>query len=277
VAAPTCCKPTTANRTVEQIDDAVVLSAYDNLNRLTSQAPGGPMVITGALNEPGTVSISGVPVTVDANSNFRGTVPTTTGTNTFTIVAKDVTGNTTTRQYEVDVTGSTKTFVYDSNGNLTTDAVRTFEWDARNQPVAVSVATQRTEFSYDGLRRRVRRMESASGVPVSDVSTVYCERDRCEDRTTVPKPADRIKHLVVLMLENRSFDHMFGFADPDNDEIDDLGGAGQFPRDGWVERNRSQLPHLASARLSRRTERRGLVIEPVYRGWTFRSAFGFDG
>ena len=59
----------------------MTLSAYDNLNRLTSQAPGGPMVIMGALNEPGTVTISGVPVTVDANNNFRGTVPTTTGTN----------------------------------------------------------------------------------------------------------------------------------------------------------------------------------------------------
>jgi len=84
------------NRTVEQIDDAVTLSAYDNLNRLTSQAPGGPLVIMGALNEPGTVTISGVPVTLDANNAFRGTVPTTTGTNTFTIVAKDATGNTTT-------------------------------------------------------------------------------------------------------------------------------------------------------------------------------------
>lgn len=27
------------------------------------------------------------------------------------------------------------------------------------------------------------------------------------------------------MMENRSFDHMFGFADPDDDRIDDLGGA----------------------------------------------------
>ena len=76
------------NRTVEQIDDAVTLSAYDNLNRLTSQAPGGPMVIVGTVNEPGTVTISGVPATVDASNNFRGTVPTTTGTNTFTIVGE---------------------------------------------------------------------------------------------------------------------------------------------------------------------------------------------
>ena len=26
-------------------------------------------------------------------------------------------------------------------------------------------------------------------------------------------PRDRIEHVVVLMLENRSFDHLFGFMD----------------------------------------------------------------
>ena len=61
------------------------------------------MVVAGTLNEPGTVTISGVPATVDANNNFRGTVPTTSGTNTFTIVAKDASGNTTTQQYEVEL------------------------------------------------------------------------------------------------------------------------------------------------------------------------------
>jgi phospholipase C len=33
-----------------------------------------------------------------------------------------------------------------------------------------------------------------------------------------------IKHLVVLMMENRSFDHMLGFLDPESDAIDDLSG-----------------------------------------------------
>ena len=42
-------------------------------------------------------------------------------------------------------------------------------------------------------------------------------------------PDDRIKHIVVLMMENRSFDHMFGFFDPEDDRIDDLGGAESNP------------------------------------------------
>jgi YD repeat-containing protein len=39
---------------------------------------------------------------------------------------------------------------------MTSDGTRTFEWDARNQLVAVNTGTQRSEFAYDGLRRRVR-------------------------------------------------------------------------------------------------------------------------
>src|SRR5205814_10322105 len=38
----------------------------------------------------------------------------------------------------------------DANGNLTSDGTRTFEWDARNQLVAVTVGTHRTEFDYNG-------------------------------------------------------------------------------------------------------------------------------
>jgi RHS repeat-associated protein len=170
------------NRTIEQADEAIMLSAYDNLNRLISQAPGGPMVVAGSLNEPGTVTVSGVPAVVDANNNFRGTVPTTIGTNTFTIVAKDATGNTTTQQYEISVAGSTKTFTYDANGNLTADGTRTFEWDARNQLLAVNVGTHRSEFTYDGDRRRVRIVEKESSVLQSDTKIIWCLTVICEER-----------------------------------------------------------------------------------------------
>jgi RHS repeat-associated protein len=172
------------NRTVEQIDDVVTLSAYDNLNRLTSQVPGGPMVVAGTLNEPGTVTISGVPAVVDANNDFRGTVPTTSGTNTFTIVAKDASGNITTQQYEVELSGSSKTLTFDANGNLTSDGTRTFEWDARNQLVAVNVGSHRSEFTYDGKQRRVRMIEKESTVTQSDIKVAWCESQICEDVAT---------------------------------------------------------------------------------------------
>ena len=145
----------------------MTLSAYDNLNRLTSQAPGGPMVIDGSLNEPGTVTISGVPAIVDANNNFRGTVPTTTGTNTFTIVAKDASGNTTTQQYEVDVAGVGRTFSYDANGNTTSDGSRILEWDALNRLVAVESGSNRSECGFNGRSKRIRDLR-LTGTTVLD-------------------------------------------------------------------------------------------------------------
>ncbi len=56
----------------------------------------------------------------------------------------------------------------DANGNLTSDGSRTFEWDARNQLLAVNVGSHRSEFTYDGDRRRVRVVEKESSVVQSD-------------------------------------------------------------------------------------------------------------
>lgn len=170
------------NRTVEQIDDAVTLSAYDSLNRLTSQAPGGPMVIAGLLNEPGTVTINGVPAVVDGANNFRGTVPTTSGTNTFTIVAKDASGNQTTKTYEIGVSGLGKTFTYDAAGNLMSDGGRTFEWDALSQLTAVDSGAFRSEFAYDGRQQRRHVVEKEGGVTLAEVHSIWCDDANCEDR-----------------------------------------------------------------------------------------------
>jgi RHS repeat-associated protein len=225
------------NRTVEQIDDAVTLSAYDNLNRLTSQAPGGPMVIAGTLNEPGTVTISGKPGIVDANNNFRGTVSTTTGTNTFTIVAKDATGNTTTRQFEVALQGSELTFAYDANGNLSSDGTRSFEWDALNQLLAVNVGTHRSEFSYDGEQRRVRVVEKENSVVQSDTKVLWCEMAICEERdadgTTVTRRPFTLSEHVAGVARFFGVDHLGSVGD-----VTDTTSAvvGRYAFDPWGRR-----------------------------------------
>jgi YD repeat-containing protein len=69
----------------------------------------------------------------------------------------------------------------DANGNLTSDGTRTFEWDARNQLVAVTVGTHRSEFVYDGLQRRVRQVEQENGVTTADTRVLWCETAICED------------------------------------------------------------------------------------------------
>ncbi len=47
-----------------------------------------------------------------------------------------------------------QTLTYDLNGNLTSDGVNTYTWNARNQLVAINGASVTASFSYDALGRR---------------------------------------------------------------------------------------------------------------------------
>ena len=170
------------NRLFEQIDDSVTAWTYDTLNRLQTQAGGGVLQVAGSVNEPATVTIQGQAATVTGTNAFSGALPVVPGTNVFTIRATDPSGNAATATYQVDVTNAPKTFTYDANGNLTADGTRTFEWDARNQLVAVTVGTHRSEFVYDGLQRRVRQIEKDNGVTTADTRVLWCETAICEER-----------------------------------------------------------------------------------------------
>jgi hypothetical protein len=64
------------------------------------------------------------------------------------ITARDGSWNSTTTEWDLDVAGTGNTSTYDANGNLTSDGTRSFEWDARNQLMAVNVGAQRSEFVW---------------------------------------------------------------------------------------------------------------------------------
>jgi RHS repeat-associated protein len=166
------------NRTVDQIDDAVFSTTHDPMNRMGTRAPGGTIVFEGSLNEPGTVTIDGLPAIVDSSNNFKGTANLTAATTTVTLKAKDASGNETTKQYEVDRTGSTTSYSYDANGNLTGDGTKTYLWNALNQLVEVKEGTTTVAaFAYDGLGRRTQK--TASGL---SHSYVYDAEDIIEER-----------------------------------------------------------------------------------------------
>ena len=50
----------------------------------------------------------------------------------------------------------------------------------------------------------------------------------------MPSALEKIKHIVVLMLENRSFDHMLGFLQSDQYAIAGLQGDEMIPEDPTV-------------------------------------------
>jgi len=170
------------NRTTEEIDDAVTTSAYDSLNRLTAKTVGGAIRVTGSTDEQAAVSIQGKAASTDATGHFSGIASVSTGTTSFTVTATDPSGNQSTATYEVDQAGTNATLTFDANGNLSNDGTRTFEWDAENQLVAVTLGTHRSEFTYDGLDRRARIVEKENGTTVRDATLIWDRTELAEER-----------------------------------------------------------------------------------------------
>jgi RHS repeat-associated protein len=170
------------NRTAEQIDDQVTGASYDALNRLVSQQPTGALVVAGTVSEPATVTVQGVPATVTAANGFTAQPEIGVATNTLAITATDASGNTAAAQYEIDSLGAARTLTYDANGNLAGDGIRIFEWDARNQLVAITTTSHRSEFTYDGRQRRTHIKEIQGGLVTSDRDLIWCGQAICEER-----------------------------------------------------------------------------------------------
>jgi RHS repeat-associated protein len=169
------------NRTVEQIDDAVVESTYDTMNRLSGQAPGGLLRIAGGVNEPAAVTIQGRPVTSAADNTFLTSIPVVVGTNAFTITATDANGNLASKSYEVPVAGTSASFTHDANGSLTSDGTRTYAWDGDNRLVEISTATNTTKFVYNGLGAVVSILQMDGATVTNTRHLVWCQQTVCAE------------------------------------------------------------------------------------------------
>jgi RHS repeat-associated protein len=83
-----------------------------------------------------------------------------------------------------DLSGQTLT--YDANGNLLSDGVRSFAWDAENRLVGITYpgqAGKQTAFTYDGLGRRVAITSTpAGGGSAITTSYLWCGMRLCQAR-----------------------------------------------------------------------------------------------
>ena len=187
------------NRISEQVDggtgvDTILQAATaNNLNQLTGLAPSGATVFRGTLDEPGTVTVEGSPAKMaPGGTAFEGRANLATGPNTAT----DENANTTTNQYDVEVAGgSTRTLTYDDNGNLLSDGLRTYEWDAKNRLLAIQKSGYwRTEFTYDGTDRRVKLKDiDISGSPstIREVALLWDRMAIQEERNAAGSSAQK--------------------------------------------------------------------------------------
>jgi hypothetical protein len=87
--------------------------------------------------------------------------------------------------------GKTKWSTIDANGNLLTDGVKNYSWDAANRLISVSYinpqpvsVADNIVFQYNGTNRRTRITEQHGSTVLSDIELVWCKESLCEVRNS---------------------------------------------------------------------------------------------
>jgi RHS repeat-associated protein len=141
------------------ITSTLTYESADQLTNVTNTTPNNPSTTFSYGYDP-------------AGNRTCGSTTSTCGTPTYT--TNDVN--------EITNTG----YTYDPDGNLTTDGVRTYQWDAANRLTAIIYpgTAGSTVFTYDGLSRRVSLVEKDGSGNVQKTSnfvwsgiTIAEERD----------------------------------------------------------------------------------------------------
>ena len=130
--------------------------AVNSINELTNATRTGTLTAAGNTAQMATtVSVNGQGAATYGDKTFATTagLSLANGANTFTTLvqyASQTFTNITTSQLPTPVV-----FLYDANGNLTNDGLRSLSYDDENQLVDVTVTGQsKSDFFYDGLGRR---------------------------------------------------------------------------------------------------------------------------
>jgi RHS repeat-associated protein len=145
-------------------------------NELTTATNGGTLTVVG------TTTSAATNVTVNGGSALRYGDATFAAaglslTTSYTAVASDSYGRWATNTVTVNL-ATNVTFLYDANGNLTNDGLRSFAYDDENQLIQVWVPNQWfSQFTYDGkMRRRIRQefaWQNGGWVQTNEVYYIY--------------------------------------------------------------------------------------------------------
>jgi RHS repeat-associated protein len=174
------------NRTKDTTDGIDTDFTPNNLNQLTQVQPKGPLLFQGRTNQPAAVEVEGQAAGMDAEHVFSTQLPLASSVVQISVTAQTPGGQVITQHYEVK---RDRDLVYDLNGNLINDGQRTYTWDAANRLVKVSVldpttglSSRTSEFTYDGLWRRVRILEKQGVSTVADRRFVWNGAQIAEER-----------------------------------------------------------------------------------------------
>ena len=172
------------NRTQSTFNGIPTVYTPNNLNQLTQISPN-KMKVAGLTSVSATVMVNGVTATSSANNGFGVWVSESAGSQVLTVTAQSGSGSLT-QHYQV-VNGQTLT--YDLNGNMTSDGIHQYDWDAANRLIRISDLhptvgnpAHISEFTYDGLWRRVEMKEKQGLQTVADRKFVWAGAEIKEER-----------------------------------------------------------------------------------------------
>ena len=151
----------------------------DVANQLTNVSRTGTLTVAGdTLSAATSVTVNGQAAQIYGDNTFaNGNNTLTNGNNTFTNIAQNAGGAKVTNNITVNLPQNA-TLLYDNNGNLTNDGLRSLSYDNENQLTNVMAAGQwQAAYVYDGLgRRRIARdytWQSGNWVQTNEVHYVY--------------------------------------------------------------------------------------------------------
>jgi len=155
----------------------------NNLNELSNVTRAGTLTVAGTATSVATnvtVADNGnapVSVSLYADRTFaRTNVTVLNGDNAFIAIAQDGYNRKDTNSVTVNLP-ATVNYIYDANGNLTSDGTRGFDYDDENQLTRITVTNSwKSEFTYDGrMRRRIRKEFTWSGswAQTAEVRYIY--------------------------------------------------------------------------------------------------------
>ncbi len=128
---------------------------------------------------------AGVAVTVFPSTAFAGTPTLASGSNTASLTGVTGGNGKTTNTYPITISSASSTsYSYDSDGNLTSDGTNTYSWDAENRLIKITYpgTGNNTAFTFDGLGRCVKIVETTSSSVTSTKQFIWCGNQRCEVR-----------------------------------------------------------------------------------------------
>ena len=180
------------NRTSEQRSGAVRSWSANAFNQVTEQTAGGMMELRGEVNPQSKVTVTpvntaGTPIggAIAATAESGATQWTAranvgAGVRRFSVKAEQTqvpagtTPEITTRTLEVNVPAEQAVaFTYDADGNMLTNGVWAYQWDAENRLVGATSGTTAVTFRYDAFHRRVKIEEKQGTNTLSDKELMW--------------------------------------------------------------------------------------------------------